>query len=84
MSSFEVDGHTGHRVIVDCDGDPYLAGACLKVYVDEIRRKVIRVVRLRDGGTTILYLDNDDRIVFPRGLSDTNRTPTYNGEEIHE
>lgn len=75
-----VDGATKHeRVKVEPSGEGHWG------YLVEIDGEPVRVVRvnvLRDGGTVVLYLAGDRKIVFPRYLGDDDRTPRLDAEPI--
>ena len=56
-------------------------------YRVEIGGEVVRVEkvrRLRDGGTTILYLVDGSEIVFPHRIGSEDRVPTLDDEPIFE
>jgi hypothetical protein len=61
----------GRELVIDVD--PYLQPAV--VTIDGARVIVGRVTRYRDGGTTVLDT-SAGRIVCPRALGSTDRTPT--------
>jgi hypothetical protein len=84
LSNFNISGVTGHRVVVDTDGDPYMPGAYVKVYIDRIPQNILRISRARDGGTTTIDLANGGQIVYPRKIGEKDRRPRYNGEVVHE
>ncbi len=82
MKGKVAEGHTEGGAFVEVwrgEGAPY---GEYEVRINGEAVGVAYVRRLRDGGTTILTLEDDREIVFPSRLGDANRTPTLNGQRI--
>jgi hypothetical protein len=78
--SYICDGVTadGEEVIVTLTDGAY------KAIINRQEVEVPNVRRLRDGGTTILYLANSRQIKLPHSINDPDRTPRLDGERIEQ
>ena len=79
----EVKGRTQSGEVVEVRHHPDgLGHGVFGVWIDTEEVEVVRVDRLRDGGTTILHLAGERQIKFPRRVGDLDRTPRLDKEMI--